>query len=194
MYEHNGSGWVFSNFASLQQTLWHFDPLRASAFVPLPQWIREKKAVVNVTGTGDDCFKCAVLAGMHPVDKYEKNPNRMDKFVKHVNKYDFSFLHFPVLLSSIGSFAMTNNLSINVYGVENDEKEIYPLCVSQTVVPDRQMDLLLYECNGIQHTTIRNFSMLVSGQLSSHNGATYCCKKCLHGYCTPELLEAPATD
>ena len=35
VYEHYGSGWVFSNFASLQLTLWHLDPLRASVFVPL---------------------------------------------------------------------------------------------------------------------------------------------------------------
>ena len=56
VYQHNGSGWIFSNFASLQLTLCHLDPLRASAFVPLPQWIQEK-AVVNVTGTGDNCFK-----------------------------------------------------------------------------------------------------------------------------------------
>ena len=54
IYEHNGSGWVFSNFSSLQFTLWHLDPLRASAFVPL---LQQKKAVVNVIGTDDDCFK-----------------------------------------------------------------------------------------------------------------------------------------
>ena len=42
VYEHNGSGWV--------------DPLRASAFVPLPCWIQDKKAVINVIGTGNDCF------------------------------------------------------------------------------------------------------------------------------------------
>ena len=42
---------------------------------------------------------------------------------------------------------------MNVYGVENDEKVIYPLRVSQTVVPDRHVDLLLYECNSIQHYT-----------------------------------------
>ena len=29
IYAHNGSGWVFSHFASLQLTLWHLDPLRA---------------------------------------------------------------------------------------------------------------------------------------------------------------------
>ena len=41
IYEHNGSGWVFSHFASLQLTVWHLDHIRASAFVPLPRWIRE---------------------------------------------------------------------------------------------------------------------------------------------------------
>ena len=56
VYERNGSGWIFSNFASLQLTLWHLDPLCASAFVPLPRWIVDKKAVINIIGTGDDCF------------------------------------------------------------------------------------------------------------------------------------------
>ena len=64
IYEHNGSGWVFSHFASLQLTIWHLDPLRA--FVPLSQWIRGNKATTNIIGTGNDCFKWAVLAGMHP--------------------------------------------------------------------------------------------------------------------------------
>ena len=79
VYEHNGSGWVFSNFASLQLTLRHLDPLRRSSFVRIPRWIREKKAVVNVTGTGDDCFKWAVLSGMHPVGRHE-HPNRMSTY------------------------------------------------------------------------------------------------------------------
>ena len=67
VYEQNGSGWVFSNFVSLQLSLWYLDPLRASAFVPLPNWIQTRRAVVNINWTGDDCFKWAVLAGMHPV-------------------------------------------------------------------------------------------------------------------------------
>ena len=91
------------------------------------------------------------------------NGDRMNKYVEHVDKYDFSSLHFPVPLSSIGSFATANNLSINVYGIEDGMKAIYPLCVSQTVVPDRHVDLLLHECNSIHHyTTIKNLSWLVS--------------------------------
>ena len=48
-YEHNGSGWVFSHFASLKLTLWHLDPLRASAFVPLPARIRDKKKLLPIS-------------------------------------------------------------------------------------------------------------------------------------------------
>ena len=119
----------------------------------------------------------------------------MSKYEEYVNKYDFSSLRFPLPFSSTVSFATINNSSINVYGLENDEKVIYPLRVSQTVVPDRHVDLLLYECNSIQHyTTIRNFSRLVSSQLSNHNSATYCCKKCLHGYSTSKLLNTHSTD
>ena len=55
IYEHDVSGWVFSHFASLQLTLWHLDPLRASIFVPLPEWIRDKEATTNIIGTGGDC-------------------------------------------------------------------------------------------------------------------------------------------
>ena len=100
---------------SLQLTLWHLDPLRASAFVPLLDWIQTRRAVVNVRGTGNDCFKWAVLTGMHPVDA---NAHRMNQYVEHVGKYDFSSLHLPVPLSSVGSFASANNMYINVYGVD----------------------------------------------------------------------------
>ena len=175
MYEHNGSGWVFSNFASLQLTLWHLDPLRASAFVPLPKWIRDKRAVTNVIGTGDDCFKRAVLAGLHLADT--DHPNRVKNYMVHVSKYDFSSLSFPVPLSSVASFAVKKNISINVYRVEDGQKVIYPLRVSDVGVPDRHVDLLLHELGEIQHySTIKDFSRLVSGQLSNHNGALSCCK------------------
>ena len=82
-----------------------------------------------------------------------------------------------------------------MYGVDGDKKVIYPLRVSSTLGPDRQVDLLLSERNGIQHyTTIRNFSRLVSSQISHHGLTVYCCKPCLHAYSTEELLDAHGTD
>ena len=86
VYKQNGSGWVFSNFVSLQLSLWHLDPLRASAFVPFPNWMQTRRAVVNIRGTVNDCFKWTVLADMHPVDA---NGDRMSQYTEHVGKYDF---------------------------------------------------------------------------------------------------------
>ena len=109
VYELNGSGWVFLEFVSLKLTLWHLDPLRASAFVPLSRWIKDRKAVVNFTGTGNYCFKWAVLAGMHPASDHS---DRMSTYQDHVSKYNFSSLGIPVAISFIGSFATKNNLSL----------------------------------------------------------------------------------
>ena len=129
---------------------------------------------------------------MHPATD---NPNRMENYAMHAGKYDFSPLRFPVPLSSIASFATKNNLSINAYGVEDEKKVIYPLRVTEAVVADRHVDLLLQERNGIHHySTIKNFSRLVSGQLSNHDHTTYCCKRCLHAYSTKELLAAHSVD
>ena len=194
VYEQNGSGCFFSNFVSLRLALLHLDPLKASAFVPLPIWIKARRAVVNIRGSGNDCFKWAVLAGMYPV---EANAHRTSQYTEQVGKYDFSSLHFPVPLSSVGSFATTNDMSINAYGVDDDNKVIYPLRVSSTLVPDRHVDLLLFERNGIQHyTTIRNFRsrQMNSRQMNNHSPAVYCCQQCIHAYSTQELLDADDTD
>ena len=130
VYKQNDSGWVFSNSLSLQLTLWYLDPLRASSYVPLPDWIQTRRAVVNVRGTGDYCW--AGLARMNPLDD---NAHRMSKYVEQVDKYDFSSLSFPVPLASIGSFALANNMSINVYGVAQwlilsvGIKKMYTVCM-----------------------------------------------------------------
>ena len=187
VFELNGSGWVFSNFQSLQLTLWQLDPLRGSAFIPLPRWIQVRRAVVNVTGTCGDCYKWAILVGMHPVDVHA---DRRGKYVQHIGKYGFSPLHFPVFLKAVGSFALRNNISINVYRVDDDNEVIYALRVLSTLVPDRHMDLLLFERDGVHHyATIRNISRLVGRQLSNH-----CCRRCLHAYSSQELLDPHAFD
>ena len=144
---------------------------RPFTYIPLPRWIQTRRAVVNVAGTGDDCFRWAILAGMHLVDV---NADRRGKYVEHMGKYDFSSLSFPTPLQSVGPFALRNNMSINVYGVDDDNKVNYSLRVSSTLVPDRHVDLLLSECDGVQHyTTIRHFSRLVGRQLSNHGHAVH---------------------
>ena len=77
-----------------------------------------------------------MLAGTHPVDD---NPHRMSQYAKHMSKFDVPSLHVPVPLSSVGYFASGNNMFINVHGVDDDRKVIYPLRFSSTLVSDRHV-------------------------------------------------------
>ena len=141
---------------------------------------------------GDDCFKLAILTGMHHVDV---NPHRRGMYAEHMGKYDFSSLSFTVPLQAIVSFALGNNMSINVYGLDDDNEVIYPLRASSTHVPDSHVDQLLFEHDGVQlYTTIRDFSRLVGKQLSNHRHAAHCCRRCLYAYSSQELLDAHALD
>ena len=91
------------------------------------------------------------------------------------------FLLYIFLPSSfIGSFASANIMSINVYSVDDDKKVSSPLRVSSTYVSGRHVDLLLFECNGIQQYTTMNFSRLPDSQISNHEHVVFCCKQCRH--------------
>ena len=78
VFELNATGWVFSNFELLRLTLWQLEALRGSAWIPLPRWMQVRRAVVNVAGTGDNCFKWAIVAGMHPVDVHADRRRKGD--------------------------------------------------------------------------------------------------------------------
>ena len=79
--------------------------------------------------------------------------------------------------------------------IEDGRKVIYPLRVSDAVIPGKHVDLLLHKMGEIQHySTLKDFSRLISGQLSSYHGTVYCCKKYLHAYSTPELLVRHSKD
>ena len=91
---------------------------------------------------------------MHPVNVHA---DRM--YIDHRGRYDFSSLSFPTPLQSVGPFALRNNMPIKVYGVDDDNKVINPICVSSSLLPDRNVDLLLFERDGVHHyITIRHLA------------------------------------
>ena len=80
-------------------------PIESKRLCSSPKWIKDKHAVTNIVGTGDDCFKWAVPAGLHPVADH---PHRMENYIDHASNYDFSTLTFPVPLSAVVPFAAKN--------------------------------------------------------------------------------------
>ena len=69
IYQKNGSGWYFKEIVHLEIHTVIFKPMRGSAYIPLPDWIMRKKAIVNIRNNDGKCFLWCVLRYLHPRDK-----------------------------------------------------------------------------------------------------------------------------
>ena len=123
VYERNGSGWVLSYLTSLDTSLWELDPLRASSYHRLPQWIINKRAARNIRNDDQECFKWAVIAGLDEPTMPTK-PCDVASYQAYEVLYDWSMLKFPVPLTDIKKFGKANNISINVYGCTDYNQEL----------------------------------------------------------------------
>ena len=118
--------------------------MRGSSYLPLPDWLVSKKAIVNPNNDDKECFKWSVIAvenaGM-------KDPQCVSNLRKFMDNYSWSGLEFPVSIKDIGKFETRNNISVNVLAVEG--RDIYIHRKGQRV--GRDINLLMVSEDGIQH-------------------------------------------
>ena len=63
------SGLILAEIYALNLNIVQFNPLDGSMWVPLPKFLANKKAIVNVHNTDNQCFGYAVASALHPVDR-----------------------------------------------------------------------------------------------------------------------------
>ena len=102
------SRFVFDEFLYLDVNFHQLNLTRGSSYLPLPDWLARKKAIVNPHNDDEECFKWAVIAaenvGM-------KDPQRVSNLRKFTDNYDWSGLKFPVSTKNIGVFIIMFQLT-----------------------------------------------------------------------------------
>ena len=185
VFQKNGSGWYFNEVVQLEI---HTVELKGSSHIPLPDWISNKKAIVNIENKDEKFFIWCILRYLHP---RKDNDTRLTD----LKKYEFSLstkgITFPMKLSHISKFEKLNPTipGINVFSV-NENKTFYPLRMAEKDCLNT-IDLFFYEEDGVSHySLIKNFTRLVKTQkTSSKNGTIFICKKCFIHYTKYELLQ-----
>ena len=180
-YQKNGSGWYFKEVVQLEIHTSEFNPMNESSYIPLPDWISDKKAIVNIENKDEKCFFWCILRYLYPRDK---NDTRLTD----LKKYEFSLntkrIDFLMKLKHISKFEKLNPSlpRINVFSV-NDNKKFYPLRMADKNGLNT-IDLFFYEQDGVSHySLIKSFTRLVKSQItSSKNGSFYICKKMLYSF------------
>ena len=109
-----GSGWRLLRVAKLTIHTTEYKPLRGSSaytasgsYVELPEFIKAKKAVINIKNTDTQCFKWCVTRALNPV---QKNAERVSKLLQQqAQQLHWDGIEFPVKLSDIDKFEKMNN-------------------------------------------------------------------------------------
>ena len=64
-YSANGSGWSFKEVEKLEIHTVEFNPTKGSSYILLPEWISNKKAIVNIKNKDEKCFLWCILRYLH---------------------------------------------------------------------------------------------------------------------------------
>ena len=171
------SRFVFHEFLYLEVNFHQLNLTRGSSYLPLPDWLAKKKAILNPHNDDKECFKWSVIAvenvGM-------KDPQRVSNLRKFTDNYDWSGLEFPVSIKDIGKFETRNNISVDVLAVEG--RDIYIHRKGRRMM-GQEINLLMVSEDGIWHYTAnKSLSRLLSSKNSNTKRKQHFCMNCLQGF------------
>ena len=104
-YQKNGSGWYFKEVLKLEIHTVEFNPMKRSSYIPLPDWISNKKAMVTIQNKDEKCFLWCILRHLHPT---EKDGTRLTDLKKYENSLTTKGISFPMKLKHISKFEKLN--------------------------------------------------------------------------------------
>ena len=116
------SRFIFDEFLYLDVNFHQLNLMRGSSYLPLPDWLASKKAIVNPHNDDEECFKWSVIAAENAG---MKDPQRVSNLRKFMDNYDWSGLEFSVSIKDTGKFETRNNISVNVLAVEGGDIYIH---------------------------------------------------------------------
>ena len=113
-YSEKGSGWYFKEVDKLEIHTVDFNPLKGSTYLPLPDWLKNKQAIINMKNKDDKCFIWSILRQLYPK---KKHPGYIGDLKVYENTLNTKGLSFPMPVDNISKFEKLNPLllGINVF-------------------------------------------------------------------------------
>ena len=198
----------FDEVLSLDTNFHRLNLMRGSSYLPLPDWLLRKKAIISPNNDDKECFKWVIIVALEFLN-IKSHPERISNLTKFSNNYSWSGLEFPVSIKDIRIFERNNEILVNVLVIEG--KDIY-ICRKGIGGYDRKVDLMLVmdeDAEGGQdpegnqdlegpeegqvpheqrwhYTAIKSLSRLLASKNSKNMHKQYFCTNCLQGF-TQEL-------
>ena len=182
-FQKGRSNWKFLRVEKLEI---HLDEMTVGKFIPLPDWLDAKKALINMKNENDDkCFKYCLGRWKHPV---AKNPQRITPLlIKQCEEYDWDGISFPISWRGIDRFERQNGISVNVLGL--DGKDIVTLRKTREKKENHVILFKLKQGENEHFALVNNINRLWFGQDSKNKNQRQVCEGCLNSFNSKDTLE-----
>ena len=116
------SKFVFDRIMHMDINFHRLNLTRGSSYIPLPDWLTKKKAIINPKNSDQECFKWAVIAAMR-WEEIDRDHQRISKLRRYEDDFDWDRIRFPASINDIKKFEARNEITINILALEG--KKIY---------------------------------------------------------------------
>lgn len=187
-FQDRDSGWTFLSNLFLEVNVNKYKPLKASSFIDLPKFLKNKKACINIRNNDNFCFLWCIIAALYPSKCHSDRVSSYPHF-KNILKTDD--MKFPVTLADISTFERNNiDICINVYALKDNRTIVGPLYRSNYKRKYRINLLLIEHGNKSHYVLINNLSRLVRSQITNHHSKLYFCEDCLLFFSTEDGISS----
>ena len=192
--EASASNLRFKNILTITIHYDKYNPTRAGRYIELPEWIKLKKACINIKNKDQQCFKYCIQSKV-----YEKISKHHPEEMFHYNKLKDDILnwdgvYFPTGNRDIDRFEENNkSVSINVFEPDdclNDNKIILHRGTKNRNAK-YEIDLLkVYdEDNHYHYVLVKNKCRLLNCQSNSNTNKKFYCHHCLNPFQSEKVFK-----
>ena len=144
-FTNTASGLEIDHCIKLYLNIAKYEPLKGSSYIPLPEALANKRAIINLPNEDNRCLERALLSILY---YNENNPSKLSSYRNYLGKLNFDGIEFPTPISQIPKLEKQNpDLAINVYGYTISPKvkkrNIFPYYISDQPKEKLSTNLLL---------------------------------------------------
>ena len=171
------SNFIFDSIIHMDINIHRLNLTRGSSYIPLPDWLSKKNAILNPKNLDMKCFKWSVIAALK-WREIDRDPQRVSK-LRRYDDFDWTGINFPVSIKDINKFELRNRIGVNVLALHGKT----PYICGKGGDYDRVVNLMIIKDGDKRHyVAIKSLERLLSKMNSKHNPTQHVCTNCLQGF------------
>ena len=183
-WSQRGSGWVVDEILEAIINVAQYQPLNGGSYMPLPEKLKNKKAILNIQNRDNQCLRWVNRAVLFPP---RGNMSRTSSYPTN-DGLNFTGIDFPTPVSQIDKLERRKpNLSINVFGWDKEQVIVHRISEKGGNIPRINL-MLTKKGDNTHYSCVKRLTALLYDH-NRHNESKHFCERCLHGYSRKDLLE-----